>query len=229
MRQAGTREVVDLCSGGGGPWPTLYRDFAESERFDIAVRLTDKYPNREAFEHAAKATGSHIGFEREPLDAKTIPARLTGFRTIFSSFHHFSPAEARAILADAVKYGRGIAVFEAAKRDARMLLLICALPFLVLALTPAIRPFRWERLFWTYLVPVIPFVVWFDGIMSCLRSYSESDLRELIQGLEAGNYCWEIGEERSGRVGVVYLIGYPPATAENRRRIQESARAALTV
>lgn len=213
MQRTGTREVVDLCSGGGGPWPTLHRRFEEK----ISVRLTDRYPNLEAFQHASQAAGTRIGFERRSIDAKHIPARLTGFRTMFSSFHHFNPADARAILADAARQGRGIAIFEAAKRDARTLVLICTLPFAVLALTPAIRPFRWQRLFWTYLVPVVPFTVWFDGIMSCLRSYSVSDMRELTEGLGTENYSWEVGEERSGRVRVVYLIGAPRNVVESER------------
>jgi hypothetical protein len=38
------------------------------------------------------------------------------------------------------------------------------------ACTPWIRPFRWSRLLWTYVVPIIPAVLLFDGIVSCLRT-----------------------------------------------------------
>ena len=45
---------------------------------------------------------------------------------------------------------------------------------------PACPPFRWSRLLWTYLVPVIPLVLLFDGIVSCLRSYRPDELLKLV-------------------------------------------------
>jgi len=39
-----------------------------------------------------------------------VPDELTGFRTIFSAFHHFRPEEARAVVADAAHQRQGIAV-----------------------------------------------------------------------------------------------------------------------
>ena len=39
-----------------------------------------------------------------------------------------------------------------------------------------------------YLIPVIPFVLWFDGIVSCMRTYSLRELGELTAGLPANGY-----------------------------------------
>ena len=50
LAKAGTRDVLDLCSGAGGPWFGLVREFDSEHHFPIHVRLTDKYPNRKAFE-----------------------------------------------------------------------------------------------------------------------------------------------------------------------------------
>jgi hypothetical protein len=61
-------------------------------------------------------------------------------------------------------------------------------PLITLAVTPAIRPFRWSRLFWTYLVPAVPAVVLFDGVVSCLRTYTPGELRALTRGLDADGY-----------------------------------------
>jgi hypothetical protein len=79
--------------------------------------------------------------------------------------------------------------------------------------TPLIRPFRWSRLLWTYLVPIIPVVLLFDGVVSCLRTYRPHELREMVEKLSASKYRWEIGEHsRSlGEAPITYLIGYPKA------------------
>ncbi len=87
--------------------------------------------------------------------------------------------------------------------------MICLIPFISIILAPAIRPFRWSRLFWTWLIPLVPFVLFYDGIVSCLRAYSHRELETLIEPLKTRGYDWEIGEECSGFLPVTYLLGYP--------------------
>jgi hypothetical protein len=196
VARTGAARVVDLCSGAGGPWRALRHDIP------VPVLLTDKYPNR-----AARA-GS-LPFHEEPVDATAVPAELRGFRTLFTSFHHFRPPEARAILADAVHQGQGIGVFEISRRAPREMAVIALTWLAVLVLVPFIRPLRWSRLAWTYLPPVLPIVGLFDGVVSCLRTYARSELQELLRGLDT--YEWKIGETRSpwSPLGVTYLVGVP--------------------
>lgn len=52
----------------------------------------------------------------------------------------------------------------------------------------------------------------FDGLVSCLRTYTPDELKELTQDLDkAADYTWDIGLEPLGSlpVGITYLIGYP--------------------
>jgi hypothetical protein len=81
------------------------------------------------------------------------------FGTMFSSFHHFPPNEATAILQDAVDNRQGIAVFEAARRRPLSIVLTFLVPLAAFCTVPLIRPFRFSRIFWTYLMPVIPLVL----------------------------------------------------------------------
>ena len=188
IARAGATRVVDLCSGAGGPWRTL------RHAISVPVVLTDKFPNRPT---------------TEPVDATAVPTHLLGFRTLFTSFHHFRPALARAILADAVRQGQGIGVFEISRRAPREIAVIALTWLAVIAFVPFIRPFRWSRLLWTYLPPVLPLVGLFDGVVSCLRTYSPTDLRELLRGLDT--YDWQVGETRSpwSPLRVTYLVGVP--------------------
>jgi hypothetical protein len=191
------RRIVDLCSGAGGPWTRLAREVR------VPVLLTDLYP------HKGPALSGSVQFHPQPVDARAVPEGLDGFRTLFTSFHHFRPVEACAILADAVSKGQGIAVFEAARR-APWEILVVALTWLgVLLAEPFIRPWRWSRFFWTYLPPVLPLVGTFDGVVSCLRAYSPAELRELVRELDT--YDWEIGDIRGGWSPLrgSYLIGIP--------------------
>ncbi len=207
VAESGARQVVDLCSGGGGPWLSLAPELKDAGGQPVAVVLTDKFPNRKAFERTRAASGGRINFSAEPVDARAVGENLRGFRTIFSSFHHFTPEAARAMLADAFEKREGIGVFELAQPKAKTVALCFGMPVLNWLLTPGMRPLGWRRLVWTYLLPVIPFTLWLDGILSCLRSYSLADMRELVRGLEAEDYHWEIGEAGTGKARVAYLVG----------------------
>lgn len=208
MEVTGAERMVDLCSGGGGPWLWLYRLLRVSGK-RVEICLTDKFPNIAAFENARQQTEGQITFHKGSVDAASLPRELTGFRTIFTSFHHFTPEQAVAILQNAADNGQGIGVFEAAKRDPLRILLTILMPLAGFLTAPFTRPFRVSRLFWTYILPVIPFVLFFDGVVSCLRAYSQKELSLLAAQVKTKNYVWEIGEQSGALAPVTFLIGYP--------------------
>lgn len=210
LQRTGTRRVLDLCSGAGGPWFWLQPVLAE-QGLSVSVCLTDKYPNVGAVGPLSRRANLAIGYHPQPVDATRVPDELAGFRTMFSAFHHFRPEEARGVLADAVQKRQGIAAVEGTHHSALAMLLMLLVPLLVLLMTPFIRPFRWSRLLWTYLIPLVPLITLFDGVVSCLRTYSVGELGELTEELNAKDYQWEIGEVKStaGPIPITYLIGVP--------------------
>src|SRR5512140_3854783 len=52
LERTGARKVLDLCSGAGGPWPWLHPVLAE-RGVNVAVCLTDKYPNVEGLQQSS--------------------------------------------------------------------------------------------------------------------------------------------------------------------------------
>jgi hypothetical protein len=130
---------------------------------------------------------------------------------MFTSFHHFPPEEARAILQNAVDAGQGIGVFEITRRAPSTIALMFPWALMLFVFAPLIRPFRWSRLFYTYVIPIIPLVLLFDGVVSCLRSYRPQELREIIAKLSGIEYQWEVGEQSKarGQAPITYLIGTP--------------------
>jgi hypothetical protein len=211
LEECGSERVLDLCSGAGGPWPSLARDFKMHGGRPPEVFLTDKYPNTTKLHDLESLTANRIHFLGHSIDATKIPGHLQGFRTLFSSFHHLNPDEARRLLQDTVNTRQGIGIFEATACHMFTLLSVFFVPVAAWLFLPFRRPFRWSRLLWTYLIPVIPFVLFFDGLISCLRSYSLGELQEMTSGLAASGYRWEIGE-LTGRllpVRITYVIGCP--------------------
>jgi hypothetical protein len=211
LRATDVHEILDLCSGGGGPALSLQESLTAAG-WSTHFTLTDRFPNCRAFRRIADASRGQIGFIASSVDARLVPQRLRGFRTIFNSFHHFRESDAKKILRNAAEAGQAIAIFEYPERSPLIVLLtLCFTPLLVAVATPFIRPFRWSRLFFTYLVPLVPLTCWWDGVVSHLRAYTVDELSGLAKNAAPGSYEWNAGKTAlPGSPGhLTYLVGYP--------------------
>lgn len=214
MQFANTTDIVDLCSGGSGPWMRLQEAFKQAG-LSVTIKLTDKYPNPEAIQKWAAHARQGIEYLAEPVDALNVPSHMKGMRTLFEGFHHLKPQAARSILWDAAEKRVAIGIFEARLKPpvGIFFLLISPLMTLIsyLLLTPFIIPRTLSRFLWTYLIPIVPLITCWDGVISLLRVYSSQELKELTNSIPIQDYTWEIGQASIGAPGLVYLflLGYP--------------------
>ena len=75
--------------------------------------------------------------------------------------------------------------------------------------TPFIKPFKLSRIFYTYIIPLIPIIGTWDGVVSICRISKPDELLNLTKELNSDNYKWESGKKRNGILNMIYLIGYP--------------------
>ena len=205
ISECGAERVVDLCSGGGGPWLSSEWHSELAKRAPLKVVLTDKFPSSVLATRLGQ--DPYVSCVDFSVDATCVPEFLRGFRTIFSSFHHFPDAVARNVLGDAVRCGDGFAMAEVTSRTVRAFATILLMPVFAWILTPLMRPFRWSRLVLTYLIPIIPLVVLWDGMVSCFRTRTPQELLALTSSFP--QYEWVAGYARGGWLAPVYLIGRP--------------------
>lgn len=209
LQKSDGSKIIDLASGAGGGWLKL------SEHLEVIfpalhVTFTDRFPNREGLAAITASRSPTFTFEASSVDARDVPPHLVGLRTQFLSLHHFKPADAKRILQNAVDAGQPIAIFEAQKRDIAHLCKFMLSPIAIALMTPMIRPFRWSRLLFTYVIPAIPAFTLWDGLVSVLRTYSTDELQEMVRTLRSSAaFSWDIGETKSEGVSIVYLLGYP--------------------
>ena len=130
---------------------------------------------------------------------------------MFSAFHHFRPNAAQAILKDAFAHRRAICVFESGSGTPLGMAAMLGVPLAVLALMPLARPLRWAHLLFTYLVPLLPLLMLWDGMVSMLRIYSPDQMRQLTLDLQSPDYHWELGHIKVRGIPdrLPYLIGRP--------------------
>jgi len=208
LKKSNTSDIIDLGSGGGGGWIWLNEELRKDVP-DLKIWMTDLYPNISAFEFS-KRKADNFEYISEPVDAREVPTHLKGLRTQFLSLHHFRPEDAEKILQNAIDSRSSIAIFEGQERSFASILAMIFSPISVLLTTPFIRPFKLGRIVFTYLIPVVPLFVLWDGIVSSLRTYSVEEMKGLVVQLKGvENYDFEIGREPSGPGAVLYLLATP--------------------
>ena len=203
-----TNQIIDLASGGGGGLLWLNSELKKTKP-DLKILLTDYFPNITAFEYTKNQT-DNIEYISNSVDARNVPKNLKGLRTQFLSLHHFRPKEAKQILQNAIDTNSAIAVFEAQERSLPSIIAMLFSPISVILTTPFIRPFKIGRIIFTYLIPIIPIVVLWDGIVSSLRTYSVKEMTEMVNELEnKDDFYWDINKVKSGPGNILYLLGTP--------------------
>lgn len=182
LQAAGTDEVLDLCAGAGGPAAVLAAELGArgaSPRF----LLTDLYPRPEAWAAVQREHPGVIDFVEAPVDATAIPTELAAgrARVVINAFHHFPPPLARAILADAVAGSRGIFISEALVRNPLSFLAFGPAGLASLYADPLLaKRDRLKKAFLVWATPIALAAGTWDGLVSTMRIYEESDLREMV-------------------------------------------------
>ena len=210
LEKSGQSQIFDLCSGGGGAIQSLHRELVRLGGSGITITLSDKYPNTEAFNHIKKESGNAISYLKEPVDATSIPTSQQGILTMFTAMHHFEPAILKKILQNAAAQNKSVSFFDGGDKNFLAVAgILFFQPVSFLLLTPFFRPFSLKRLLFTYLLPAIPLMTMWDGIVSVTRLYHPDQLLAIAREA-VPDYNWSSGTLKN-KIGmkVTYLQGRP--------------------
>jgi len=177
-----------------------------------AVRfvLTDLHPHIPDWTEASKRS-ENLSFVSEPVDAANAPGSLNGkdgkriFRLYNLAFHHFEDKLGMAILKNTIETADGFGIFELQERTISSFITIFAMGILMFLITPF---YFWRspgHLFFTYIIPIIPFVLVFDGYISSVRTRSSEEVQALMK--ECGASCdgWSV---KNGQEQHTWPTGY---------------------
>ena len=211
---SGAREVLDLGAGFGGPARSLTRAFRRAGQRPPRFVLTDIHPSPAAWQALAAEYPEDITFEASPVDATAIPPAMANGRAriIMNALHHFPPDFARKLFADAVASSSGIFIAEPFERNPLRLSPLMLTAFASFLATPFLaRRRRLQKALWI-LSTLGPLAALWDGVVSSLRVYDESELRAMVAPL-GDSFVWTYGIHRHGLGGRGYYFCGVPRTA----------------
>ncbi|KAK0718481.1 hypothetical protein B0T26DRAFT_831019 [Lasiosphaeria miniovina] len=202
---------VDACAGAGGPTPMLERSLNSrlkalgGKKQPVRFLLADLYPDWEAWKKITAAS-ENITHVKHPVDAATVERYVTDgtleCRLFNLCFHHFDDAQAVKILRSSVNHSDSFVIFEMTQRNLPALLNTS-----IVILSPLISTLLW---FWwsplhvvfTYLIPIVPLFFAWDGYVSCIRTRTGAEIRDIIAqeeargGLDTRDWTFHYGQTK---------------------------------
>jgi len=195
LEATGAREVLDLCSGTGSPAAILATEMERAGLSPPKFLLTDLQPHPETWADLKREHARVIDFVPTPVDATRISPELGQgrARVIINALHHFEPELAGAILRGACEDGPGVFVAEGFERSPLRFLPFALAGIPALYINPLLAPRRkLEKALLTWATPAAIAASAWDGVVSTLRVYTESELRAMVAPL-GGDLKWEYG------------------------------------
>ncbi|KAI3320336.1 hypothetical protein HD806DRAFT_242128 [Xylariaceae sp. AK1471] len=176
--------------------------------------LTDLHPHVESWEKAA-AQSPHLTYVPTPVDAASAPPDLIKqnkaegkgvFRLFNLAFHHFDDRLARAILKNTVETSDGFGIFELQSRNFSSFISCTLFGVFILLIAPLLYWWSPQILFFVYVVPIVPFVLVFDGYISSLRTRTADEVEVLLRTCGADDTAdWVV---RSGSETFLWPCGH---------------------
>ncbi len=175
-------EVLELASGGGAPLTTMLKAAEEKKLPMPLVICSDLYPDKKRLTRLRQRYGSkRIDYVQSSVSALAVPKKLPRFRCMFSALHHFRPKQAARVIEDAVLRGHGIFILEPFQRDLRHLaVLLAAGPWLYMFTPFFSKSFTFRSFLFCTVFPVVPFMLFWDGLVSVLRIHTVEEIEQMI-------------------------------------------------
>ena len=210
-RQHPFSNILDLCSGSGGPMPgVLNLVRTQTQDPNLKLTLSDLYPDLNAAEEYNNSDDD-IEYKTEPMDAASAQSGTNTLHTMICSFHHMPRDNARKILKNAIQNRQPLFIFELSDNSSPKWLWWTAFPVNIIAslfITLKVRPLPLYQILFTYLIPVIPLCYAWDGAVSNARTYTLEDIDILLEGLHDDRFEWTKGT-LPGRMPSLFLYGLP--------------------
>lgn len=203
-------QIIDLCSGSGGPMPDVLKIIRKQVGLEnTRLLLTDLYPDL-ASAVIINKKNDQISYLTEPVDASQLGDEHPGLRTMICSMHHMKPETVKSILRSAMENRQPILTYEISDNSFPKWIWWISIPIniiMVLFITPMVRPMSWQQVVFTYIIPLLPLIIAWDGAVSNARTYTLDDLDIILKDLKSDDYTWE-KDAIPGKGGrKIYLMG----------------------
>lgn len=190
-----TGTIVEL---GAGTAPiTRALAGALDGRKNISLLVSDLYPDASLYKSLEQMYPGIVRAELSPTNfSQPLDFPAGSLLVLSAAFHHLPPAARIDVMKNLSAYR--VAVFEPLRRNPASFLL-CLFGFVPAIRTPLLfwnqRPGNLRRLFWCWLFPLATMIIVWDGLVSCLRCWTEKEWKDHLAGIVREDHPVQVKSE----------------------------------
>jgi hypothetical protein len=180
-KQTNCQTIVEL---GAGRAPLTKLLSEEAREAGIRLVPCDLVPDVDLYEALERNNPNVVRPVYTPVDySKEHDFGSNTLAVLVGTFHHIPPAARQKTLRALAKSASHIMVFEPLRNTplSISLVFLSVAPALLLPLSNLGSEGTWRRILWCWLVPVVPFVFVWDGVVSCLRQWSPARWKQALR------------------------------------------------
>lgn len=190
ITQTGQPMFFDLASGNGGPWVNIQPALLATHSQAAEITLSDLYPPADT-----NVSNQRLTWYQQPVDmTQALPDLQGAVVTVFNSFHHLNPRQARQLLSEISRQRCSMLIVEITRRERRWIpLTLLGIWFTVPRIFQDHRDvmYGWRLARFFAILPVLLLMVSWDCVVSLLRTYRTEEVRAMLPS-DSGYRCREI-------------------------------------
>ncbi len=196
---SGPGPILDLASGNGEVVASIIEEARRQKVCPLKFVLSDLYPDLDGFRNLQQRYPQSVTFLSGSTDATALASILSESGSIpqprsihiCAGFHHFRPQQAAQVMQWSARNMNGIFISEYFERSWRALMtpFISLLPLMLLPFLSG--RFSLKKVGVTTLIPIVPLMIVWDGLVSILRVYRPEELEAMVPEESKKDWRWE--------------------------------------
>lgn len=186
IEQNGTSSVMEYGSGSGEPLMRMVSQLDCEKAKSLSYIMSDLKPLPEFVNKVNAEAPINFTYIENSIDAATHKPKDEQAVVFINSFHHLPPKVARHVIKNNLENGNEMLILEYVRNNLLAYLSMLGGVLIVLLTAPFISKLKHLPLVivFTYIIPLFPFMMLWDGLISCRRAYSSKFYDQVVKEID---------------------------------------------
>ena len=178
-----SKKLMECCSGAGDPLVLIDSQLNKQRFADVSFLLSDIQPHSEFVDKFNKSDDARFRYIEQSIDVTKTKEEFNYPKIFINSFHHLSPVQVEGVLKENFDARNEIIIMEYVRNSFLGYLSMFVGPLVVLLTLPFIVRLKHlpVMVLFTYIIPLFPLMMLWDGVVSCKHEYSVGRLKKIIE------------------------------------------------
>lgn len=182
--------IMDPCAGSGKVNQLIESEIQKDVniQFILSDIMTDRAPM--FADHINGLRNKRLQYISHSIDFLKSQNEYKQPKMFINSFHHFTNDQVIEILKASSQNSSNLLILEYCRKTFMSFISMILGPFIAMILFPIVvkKNDLIETFIFMYLIPIIPMMLLWDGVISSLRTYDKDDIENLLKRAGIDNY-----------------------------------------